>query len=243
MFKQLEQFLDDYRLSLVMEMKEGKISVSVIPGKKDGSESKISPLVLTGTAEQLDAGFISALSSKIPVNNELVIISKQYDASVKEEKELEIKAKKQAEKGLKAVSKGTPKENVEPEKKSNPKAEASEFARIAHCAMTDKDYKSAVTNYGKAIELVPDEKKYKDGLTNAMRWQKAVNQLNDNKETITASNPNQASLLDEPGVIICKPEPIEAIDYEPCFDDAEGPEEGVEDNGNSAEEDEDFNFS
>lgn len=240
MFKQLEQFLDNSDLNIMISKKDNTITVSVLPKLKTDKEQALSPLLLRGTADDLDAGFINALSTKLPVANGLIVEAKQFEASVEAEGE---KAEKAA---TKAKSKTVTSAPAAPKVKEKTDSEkAKDAIKAGDDAMTAKNYPLAVEQYQIASDILKTNKGVNDKLLASQRWLKSVTEMYGTKETIAASNPAQAELLNHPNVIVAKValviEEAIIVDDEPSFDDAEGPEEGHEDNAPD-EEEETFNF-
>jgi PRTRC genetic system protein E len=62
-FKSIEQIVGQVELQFNIKAKDGKLTVMVMPKAaiKDAAISNIQPLFITGTAEELDAGFLEAV--------------------------------------------------------------------------------------------------------------------------------------------------------------------------------------
>ena len=223
MFKELKPFLEIADINITISKIEETVIVSVLPKMKNNENSKIAPLIMRGTIQQLEDGFFNALLTKIPVINALIVDDKALVRSVNDEIESAKPAPKPA-----------------PKVKEKSKAELTkQYLKDGNDAMTKKDYNNAVKYYTNLVSVAPDDKKYKDLLNAATRWKVSIDAMyveeKTPKEVIAESNPAQASLLDHSNVIVAKIAPIE----EEVRND-EGPEEGQEDN--DPEEEEEFNF-
>lgn len=213
MFKDLEKYLEKHDLTIALSKKEDKISVSVLPRKKSKSEDAITnpsdedyaPLVITGTSSELDEGFINAINVKLEKMNGLQVKAEELEESIENEEEAETKSK------TKSSSKSKSKTSAPAAKKEEPKKkEESDNVRGKRCIkegddfMLAKKYKEAKKSYTDALSVFPDDKKIKQKLENATRWDSQVSAMyaDDKKEEIKKStdDPNQKSLLDHPNV-------------------------------------------
>lgn len=259
MFQNLEQFLDKSDLTMVISKNGDLISISVLPKLKSDKdeENLLRPITITGTAQQIDEGFIQALQQPMEKLNVLTVNAKVFEESVEEvveEKEKAEKKKTEKSKTSKTVDKKAEPKKQEVKVKEKTATELSkEAVKEGDDAMAKKDYDKAVIAYARAVELMPDDKKVKDKYLAAERWKKSIDAMYADdkptpKEVIAASNPNQASLLDHPNVMVMKPntnaigtdEGSKEDQEEPNFDtdvhsQAEGPLEGKEDNGEELE--------
>ena len=87
MFTELQQFLENSDLNMTISKQGEVIIVSTIPKLKGEDQPEIKPLIIRGTAEELDAGFIAAVQQKLPAVAGLKIDAEAFDASVNEAKE------------------------------------------------------------------------------------------------------------------------------------------------------------
>jgi len=78
-FKQLLEITGEVDLSLRMKSKEGKITLSLLPT----TQSNITPLIVTGTAEELDNSFIDLIRKPMQETAVLVANTEAYTESVK----------------------------------------------------------------------------------------------------------------------------------------------------------------
>ncbi|HXR84290.1 MAG TPA: PRTRC system protein E, partial [Hanamia sp.] len=106
-FQQLFEKIDGIDLSLNIKRKNGKITLSVLPQ----TAGTISPALITGTPEELDAGFFEAVKAPIAEAKGLSVDLNNLQESIKE-----AKAKKEAD--LKEAAKNA-KPAAPPAKKSN----------------------------------------------------------------------------------------------------------------------------
>jgi PRTRC genetic system protein E len=85
-FKDLTEKIGDYTLTITIQKDREKLIVSVLPKidtKKDNIAKEIVPLNIKGTAEQLDDGFILAISQSMQLVNGLQINVKDFEAGLK----------------------------------------------------------------------------------------------------------------------------------------------------------------
>jgi len=73
---------DEYSLEMSIALKKEKLSVSVIP-KTNALKKDFQPVLITGTPDELDGQFISAIAEPVKELNSLVVSAKTF---VKEEK-------------------------------------------------------------------------------------------------------------------------------------------------------------
>lgn len=85
-FKDLAERIGDYTLTLTIQRDKGQLVVMLVPkleAKKDDALKEIIPLTVKGTPDQLDAGFILAISSGIQMTTGLQTNIKEFEASLK----------------------------------------------------------------------------------------------------------------------------------------------------------------
>lgn len=87
----------------IAKTKEG-MTVSVLPGNslvKDAAKNKITPLNVSGTAEELDEGFVNAIIQPVASSAKMLVDMKSFEegqAAAKAASEMEKKAKEEAAK-------------------------------------------------------------------------------------------------------------------------------------------------
>lgn len=85
MFKEFASMLGDGdTLNITIKKKEEKLIISIVPKVykvKDDVHNKISPLVVSGTPEELEEGFIAAISSPIQKVTGLLANAKEFEKS------------------------------------------------------------------------------------------------------------------------------------------------------------------
>lgn len=111
-FAQLFDLIDGVDLTIKAERRAGKITLRVLPKTTD----TIQPAVVTGTPEELDAGFFQAISLPINQNKGLIIELDEMHKSLQSAKRVTEAKVKIAETPVKEEKK------VEPVKKSKPVA-------------------------------------------------------------------------------------------------------------------------
>lgn len=86
MFKELSQMLADGQTLALTVMKYGnKLSVAVLPQNelvKDTAKDLIVPLTITGSAEELDAGFITSITRPVTAATELLANMAEFDKAL-----------------------------------------------------------------------------------------------------------------------------------------------------------------
>ena len=104
-FNELSQIMTTgTSISLSIHSQNGKLTVSVFPkqnGLKDEAQKHLQPIVLTGTAEELDAGFLDAINKPVQKATGLLADMKVFEESlarVEAEKKEALEKKRNAEK-------------------------------------------------------------------------------------------------------------------------------------------------
>lgn len=123
-FKSIEQHLDNLNLNIVITKNENGLVVSVLPQLKckDEAKSNITPILLKGTADELDAQFIgiiqqplekvSGVSSNLIQFEKSIELAESKSAITKAEKIEETKMKEKADKCLKKADEFIEKDDV-----------------------------------------------------------------------------------------------------------------------------------
>ena len=139
LFKSVEKHLDSVNVSIVITKNGDKLSVSFLPQLKseDKSKEEIVPLMLKGTAEELDAEFVTIISSPLQKVSGIASNLIQYEAKIKKMEE----STKIAEEAKKL--------QVEDDKKATKKMES------AQKWLDKKDWKKASKFVKEALELAP----------------------------------------------------------------------------------------
>lgn len=90
LFKTLSEVLGDgCTATITIAQKDGVMTVSVLPGNnlvKDSAKNKIVPLNLTGTPEELDEGFVNAISEPIRKTSGLLVDMATFEKAAEEAK-------------------------------------------------------------------------------------------------------------------------------------------------------------
>ena len=153
MFTEIEQMMrpgEDLALT-IRKMDEGRLIVSVLPKNnnlKDPAAALIPPLTLNGTGEELDGGFIAAISEPVKKSQYLLRNMEEF------------------EKGMKASSEAS---KAEEERKKAEKATREKTDKLVKQAEEEagkKNYSKAKQLYSEAITsaLEADKKNISDAL-------------------------------------------------------------------------------
>lgn len=101
LFSRLSEIMGDgCTITINIAKTETGMTVSVLPGNslvKDAAKAKIAPLNITGTAAELDEGFVNAVVKPVEKTNGLYADMKSFEEAqkaAKEASEMEKKAKK-----------------------------------------------------------------------------------------------------------------------------------------------------
>lgn len=98
LFKTLSGILGEgCSVTISIAQKDGQMTVGVLPGNnivKDAAKSKIIPLNITGTPDELDEGFIDAIAQPVARTSGLLVDMAAYE---KAEEEAKVKSKMEEE--------------------------------------------------------------------------------------------------------------------------------------------------
>lgn len=145
MFKTFKEMLSDGSSVTITIAKKGEeLIVSVLPGNsivKDSAKSRIVPLNLSGTAEDLDNGFIDAISAPITKSIDLLSNMASFEKSQEEAK---AKSKMEAEK-----------KSAEEKRKK----EMSEYVSLAKQNLKEEKFRDALTCIASARKLSTESDK------------------------------------------------------------------------------------
>ncbi|MBR1526714.1 MAG: PRTRC system protein E [Prevotella sp.] len=105
LFKKLSEVMaTDSTLAITVAKKENGLTVSVLPGNdlvKDAAKNKMVPICLSGTAEEMDEGFLGAVLQPVQKANGLLSSIKDFENAQEEAKKasaMEQKAKEEQKK-------------------------------------------------------------------------------------------------------------------------------------------------
>ncbi len=140
LFKKISEMLGNGSTVTITIAKKGEsLTVGVLPGNnlvKDAAKGRFVPLNLTGTADELDAGFLEAISAPIAKASGLL-----SDMAAFEKAQEEAKAKSKMEADRKSAE----------EKK---KKEINEWLDLAKTNLDEKKYRDSLTCIAAARELI-----------------------------------------------------------------------------------------
>ena len=182
-------------IALTIAKSESGLAVSVLPGNslvKDAAKNKFVPICLTGTAEEMDEGFLDAVLQPIAKANGLLSNIKDFEDAQEEAKkasEMEKKAKDEAKKaqdefnGWMALAEQNFKEN--------------KFKDALTCL--DGAHKYATTVAGSATKVDTLRDKVKAALGEGSMFGAATEDMSDGKNVKPGKNTAKAaSKADEP---------------------------------------------
>ena len=239
MIKQLLPLLENADLTVTFSMKQGTLTLIVVPkvklSEKGDKATSFKPIIISGTPEEVEKGWIEALHAPMIKLNGLLIDSKAFEASVDKEATNKAEtAKKEANKASGAS--GQAKAKVAEKK---PAELIKEYVAKGDAAFADKNYLEAQKSYEDALVHKLADKTITAKLQNAQRWVKAQANLEPATD-IFKETPEVKAITDE--LHNEGPFPTEEV-VEPEFslvgneETHEGPQEGKEDN-----DPEDFNL-
>lgn len=109
-FREISERIGDYTLTLTIAKDKGQLVVMLVPKletKKDEALKEIIPLTVKGTPDQLDAGFILAISQGIQMTTGLQTNIKEFEAGLKKA-EKKVKGKDEKKSDSPPISKTNP---------------------------------------------------------------------------------------------------------------------------------------
>lgn len=165
MIKQLLPLLASCNLTITFSENEGTVTLIVAAKTKNKEATKFKPIVLSGTIEEVEEGWIEAITVPLEKVKGLQMDTAAFDKSVTSVIE---EAKQDAQKKEKAAKKAEPKVA---EKK--PAELIKEYVSRGDKAFADKDYVLAEKCYEDALVHKPTDKVITKKLEDAKRWVKA----------------------------------------------------------------------
>jgi len=145
-FKSIEQHLDGLNLNVVISKNENGLTVSVLPQPtcKDDAMKSLTPILLKGTAEELDAQFAGIIQQPLQkvsgISTNLVQFEKNVE--IQAEKTAIVKAKKDADKKL--------------------TDKADKYIKEAEALIEKEETKKAILKVKAALKVAPEYKKALD---------------------------------------------------------------------------------
>lgn len=155
LFKQLEPLINEVMtVQMTLSKKEGILTVCVIPQGEvnDPAAKQIIPIVLSGTAEEMDNGFVDAITKPLMKTAGLISNVAQFEKDL-EEAEAATKMAKAAEEK---------KKKEEETKKKEAQLRKRKFDKLfakANALMELKDYRNAIGALNEARELTDNTSK------------------------------------------------------------------------------------
>lgn len=154
-FNQISELIPEgVDLNITIRKKAEQLTVSIFPkanGLKDEAQNRLSPLVITGSADELNEGFFTAIENPVKKSTGLLTNMLEFEKSAKEaeanskaEKERKEKEKKEAEERKKKLGKLTLK--------------ADELE-------AKKDFRGAIKTLTEALELSSDTTKIQNRIS------------------------------------------------------------------------------
>lgn len=145
LFKKISEMLGDgSTLSITVAKKGENLVVGVLPGNnivKDAAKSRIVPLNLSGTPDELDEGFVEAISAPIAKASGLLSDMASFEAAQEE-----AKAKSKMEADKKAAE-------------DKRKKELSEWIALANQNLKENKFRDALTCIANARKVAVDSDK------------------------------------------------------------------------------------
>lgn len=153
LFKTLSEVLGDgCTATITIAQKDGLMTVSVLPGNnlvKDAAKNKIVPLNVSGTPDELDEGFVDAVSEPIRKTSGLLVDLAAYEKATEE-----AKAKSKMEEEKKAAEAAR-------------KKEYDGYVALARTNLKDQKYRDALKCVESARKVsLPGDKAALDALAN-----------------------------------------------------------------------------
>jgi len=159
-FKLLEQYLENADLNLVLKKTKTGIAVSVLPkpNVEDKAKDNLIPLIIKGTAEELDAQFIQLIQPQLQQATGIITNIAEFEAQANE-----LKNKSEAEKKAKDAKKKANENSKKALEGADKLLEENKFdecqAKINKALENNAEYKPAITlqnklDKAKEIEIV-----------------------------------------------------------------------------------------
>lgn len=143
LFKTLSEVLGDgCTVNLTIAQKDGKMTVSVLPGNnlvKDSAKNNIIPLTVAGAPEELDAEFVALIAKPIEKATGLLSNMAEYE---------------------KAAAEAAAKSKMETEKKAAEEKARKDFSAwlaLAETNLKENKFKDALTCAGQAEKIACDD--------------------------------------------------------------------------------------
>lgn len=161
LFTQVYQMMTEgVDLTMVIRKSAGGLTVSLLPKSngslKDEAQNHIVPLILSGTPQELDAGFLEAVAR--PVQKTCGLISNMQEFE------------KQADKAAASSKASKEQKNKETKEEKEKREKYEKHMKKAEELMTAKNYKEAITALGQArLYATPQNQKTVDEKIAAMK--------------------------------------------------------------------------
>ena len=139
-FKLLEQYLNNTNINLVITKNGEEVTVSLLPQPKikDEAKSNLKPILLRGTAEELDEQFHTLISKPMDKVTGIVSNIQEFEDSADK-----LATKSKAAEELKKQS-------------TKNKEKAESLLKEADVFVKDKDYSKAILKIEAALKFIPD---------------------------------------------------------------------------------------
>lgn len=159
MFKELSKQLDVCNLSISFIKKGELITAVIVPRAKAKEDLKLSPITMTGSAEEFDKNFVEGLGKligKVEQNMEMIIKAEDFDKSIEDAK--------------KPKEKPTKKAPIKKEKGPSVKELTDEGDKL----FGEAKYKESLAKYDEALKQKPKDKKLLEKQKKSAQWVKAM---------------------------------------------------------------------
>lgn len=168
MFKKLNEILDEKTtLTFSIKKKDDILTVSVL------AHEKIKPIILTGTAEDLNQGFIDAIKAPIV---QIQGLQSNLDEIAKEIEKVQAEAKKSGKKEIEKTEKTTSSKTPTAAEK---KKEFDSLMAEAEKEFELKHYDIVIERMTTALGLKPNDKKAEALKLKGEQWKKSVAALDE----------------------------------------------------------------
>jgi len=157
-FKLLEQYLENADLNLVLKKTKTGIAVSVLPkpNVEDKAKDNLIPLIIKGTAEELDAQFIQLIQPQLQQATGIITNIAEFEAQANE-----LKNKSEAEKKAKDAKKKANENSKKALEGADKLLEENKFdecqAKINKALENNAEYKPAITLQNKLDKAKPED--------------------------------------------------------------------------------------